>query len=315
MTDIALHSSNHSHIAKMSMRYGELSIAFERALASHQRHADRWGYPFYVSRKDVGCGFWNKPTFILSILNPNIPGEVFLPPAGSEFDHIHIIASQDQNGFNAGVFYLRVSEWSVSMLVEAISYPLCNSEEDLGRNMDQEAMLRTFNTTEGGPEGEGYKEGVAYLPRTWFVAYEYGPGSWNDTHIVTLNEFAGSKMRHLYEGQVGDFLVHFPGIDPVRQDLVNDWADLIEGEYADTWAIPLNETGYPGLSRDFWTQYGEAVGLLDRAAGKGHDNPLLMDAAQRLRDSLAVHADNSTMLSSLMSDVSLRLHRTERLRF
>lgn len=50
------------------MLFGEPSVAYERALKSHERHAARWGYPFYVLKRDEGCGFWTKLVYMMSIL-------------------------------------------------------------------------------------------------------------------------------------------------------------------------------------------------------------------------------------------------------
>jgi hypothetical protein len=51
-------------IAKVSMLYGNNSL-YERALESHTRHGERWGYPTYIKRQNEYCGYWNKPTFMI----------------------------------------------------------------------------------------------------------------------------------------------------------------------------------------------------------------------------------------------------------
>lgn len=58
----------YNRIAKVSMLFGDPNEAYERALESHERHAARWGYPFYILRKDEGCGFWTKLVYMMSIL-------------------------------------------------------------------------------------------------------------------------------------------------------------------------------------------------------------------------------------------------------
>lgn len=55
-------------VAKVSMLYGKRNLLYERALRSHQRHANRWGYPMYVLREDISVGFWNKPSYLLSLV-------------------------------------------------------------------------------------------------------------------------------------------------------------------------------------------------------------------------------------------------------
>lgn len=55
-------------VAKVSVLYGEENENYERAIASHQRHALRHDYPFYVLRRPVAEGYWNKELYLLSIL-------------------------------------------------------------------------------------------------------------------------------------------------------------------------------------------------------------------------------------------------------
>jgi len=51
-------------IAKVSMLYGDNKL-YERALESHIKHGERWGYPTYIKRQNEYCGYWNKPTFMI----------------------------------------------------------------------------------------------------------------------------------------------------------------------------------------------------------------------------------------------------------
>lgn len=55
-------------VAKVSVLYGEENENYERAIASHERHALRHSYPFYVLRRPVAEGYWNKELYLLSIL-------------------------------------------------------------------------------------------------------------------------------------------------------------------------------------------------------------------------------------------------------
>lgn len=55
-------------VAKVSMLYGETNHMYERALASHERHGKRWGYPMHILRQDISVGFWNKPSYLLSLV-------------------------------------------------------------------------------------------------------------------------------------------------------------------------------------------------------------------------------------------------------
>ena len=55
-------------VAKVSMLYGETNHMYERALQSHERHGKRWGYPMHILRQDIAVGFWNKPSYLLSLV-------------------------------------------------------------------------------------------------------------------------------------------------------------------------------------------------------------------------------------------------------
>lgn len=55
-------------VAKVSMLYGKPNALYERALKSHYRHADRWGLEMHVLRQDIAVGFWNKPSYLLSLV-------------------------------------------------------------------------------------------------------------------------------------------------------------------------------------------------------------------------------------------------------
>lgn len=68
---------NPRRIAKLSMLYGNPNPLYERALRSHERHAQRWGYPMHVLEEDISEGFWNKPSYVLSL----VIQELAKPPA------------------------------------------------------------------------------------------------------------------------------------------------------------------------------------------------------------------------------------------
>lgn len=55
-------------IGKVSMLYGFQNTYYEHALESHQRHADRWNYPMHVLEEDISAGYWNKPSYVLSLV-------------------------------------------------------------------------------------------------------------------------------------------------------------------------------------------------------------------------------------------------------
>ncbi|KAK4901923.1 hypothetical protein LTR49_027160 [Elasticomyces elasticus] len=279
------------------MLYGAGKPSYERALQSHQRHAERWGHTLKVLREHLAAGSWNKPTYILHVLaqelikppseraewlmwvdadwiiiNPAISSEVFLPP--SDLSHIHFIGTRDHIGPNTGIFYLRVSPWSVSFLVETQGMPLYESDLELGRSADQEAMGKTLSKEKGEPIGEGYREGMAYVPRTWINTYEW---------------------RHAYEGQRGDMLVHFPGLEEQRWKHMADWLDIVEMT-PEKWECPLAETKYWNLRHVFWRDYRVAYELVtetDRMQKEEVFSDAVRAAAGDLKAILETEADDT----------------------
>lgn len=55
-------------IGKVSMLYGDPHPIYERALATHEYHANRWNYPMLVCRRPLLDGMWTKPACVLSML-------------------------------------------------------------------------------------------------------------------------------------------------------------------------------------------------------------------------------------------------------
>jgi hypothetical protein len=55
-------------VGKVSMFYGFQNPYYERALESHKRHAERWNYPMYILEEDIAVGYWNKPSYVLSLV-------------------------------------------------------------------------------------------------------------------------------------------------------------------------------------------------------------------------------------------------------
>ena len=66
--DKSIKKNSKVRIAKVSMLYGSPNPVYEKALESHKHHAERWGYPMKVLQQDMVGGFWNKPSYLLSLV-------------------------------------------------------------------------------------------------------------------------------------------------------------------------------------------------------------------------------------------------------
>lgn len=204
------------------------------------------------------------------------------------------MAARDIQGLNTGVFFVRVHPWTISMFVDSMAFPLCHADVDLGNDADQAAMARTLEKNTGGPTGKGFKDGVAYLPKTFFNSYEL-PGYLRNGRTDVLRNFTGFVTPHAYEGQKGDFLVHLPGLFDDRALLMADWLHMVEARQ-DTWAIPLKETTYVQDTQTYWSIYGDAVKALEAASERDPIGEELADAVKELRSVLTDAADDTSRL-------------------
>ncbi|KAH8693753.1 hypothetical protein BGW36DRAFT_210132 [Talaromyces proteolyticus] len=308
--NVAKTSATSRKVGKVSMLYGYPNPYYKQALESHKRHADRWGYPMHILQEDISEGFWNKPSYVLSlviqelakpaaerlewlmwvdadsiIINPAIPADIFLPPR--DLSEIHFVASKDQNGLNTGIVFFHVHQWTISMLIEALAHPLYLPAIDLGVSADQEAMARIMKKTTDGPDGQGYAQGMAYLPRPWINTYEW---------------------HHAYEGKKGDMLVHFPGLEDDRWPHMEKWLGVVEDTPLE-WEVPLKDTEYPRLTKDFWDKFRTARNLANQVERDIYNAPAgslthaRQEAVAQLRIALQQHADEAEFLQQCVDDL------------
>ena len=172
------------------------------------------------------------------ILNPQIPWTIFLPP--TKYPNIHFIASKNWDGFNSGVFFLRVHEWSVKMLTDAQALPSLRPEITI-KWADQSAMSESFSRPQ-------FRDAVVFQPMHWY------------------NEFQlqQSMVRDSPNIHPGDMLIHFAGLMKDKRDFIGPWLDRVEN-LADRWSVPLENTSYLKDVKEYWDAYGHAQDLLSRA--------------------------------------------------
>ena len=151
------------------------------------------------------------------------------------------MATKNVDGFNAGLFFFRVHEWSVELLSDAYALRRLRPEVDISGNIEQNAMKYLF-------EQETNKKHVIYQPQSWYNGVKGAPRA--ETEI---NE--------------GDMLVHFAGI---HHDSEGEWENEIMSEWfleidqhPDEWQVPLENTKYPREIDVFWSTYKKAKEMLE----------------------------------------------------
>lgn len=73
----------YNRILSASMLFGITSPTYKRAIQTHKRQAQRWGYGTEILQRDEGCGFWTKLIFLL-----NLVGQEMQKPADTRAEWI-----------------------------------------------------------------------------------------------------------------------------------------------------------------------------------------------------------------------------------
>lgn len=290
--------------ATMIYETDRFNAAYERAVDSHLRHGEKWRVPTHILRHDiVDAGFFNKPAFLLGliinemakpygkradwivwfdadtiVLNPGVPWTLFLPPPG--FDDIHFLGTRDQNGFNAGMFLIRVHEWSVNMLAEVVALRTLQPDVKLDF-YDQSALAWVNNRT-------GYQEHFLFQPHNWWNAF----GLQGDPHPIDF------------------FTLHFAGVDccgagDPKGTVMSRWLDKLDIN-PNEYYRPLENMTLPGQVSDYWNTLTNARKILEE--GKTwqnethHNRRDLESASLRLRQSIMNEGDD---LSRIISGIEL----------
>ena len=171
-------------------------------------------------------------------MNPKVPWTIFLPP--TSFPNVHLVGSKNWDGFNSGVFFLRVHEWSVKMLADAQALPSLRPEINI-KWADQGAMVESFSRPQ-------FREGVVFQPMHWYNEFQ-------------LQE---SQVKNRPNLHPGDMLIHFAGLMKDKRKYMGPWLDKVENS-ADQWTVPLENTTYLGDVKEYWDTYGKAKDILQRA--------------------------------------------------
>lgn len=206
------------------------------------------------------------------ILNPKVPWTIFLPP--TTLPNIHLIASKNWDGFNSGVFFLRVHEWSVKMLADAQAIPSLRPEITI-KWADQSAMLESFSRPQ-------FRDAVAYQPLHWYNAFQ----------------LQKSLVKDKPDVHPGDMLIHFAGLMKDKRAIMGPWLDKVENT-ADQWTVPVENTTYLRDVQEYWDTYAQAKNTLNRAndtlalgSSVVESTQAVEDAYASLQDMIWTAADN-----------------------
>ena len=135
---------------------------------------------------------------------------------------------------------MRINEWSVNFLSQAIALPLLRPDIPLGvpiPNMEQDAMRWVLDQ-------KGYKEHAVYQPRLWYNAFSHGPDKKPET-------------------KPGDMVIHFPGVEH-KYPLMGHWLDIVENE-PEKVNIPLANLTLHSDIKGFWASLRTAKETLHNA--------------------------------------------------
>ena len=162
------------------------------------------------------------------IMNPSIPWSIFLPPPA--VDDIHILGTQDENGFNAGMLILRVHPWTVLMLSQVLALKSLEPQADLPF-YDQSAIENICRR----PANRAH---FLFQPRPWWNRY-----------------FFTADGR-----EEGEFLLHFAGIgtgkdsggSEEKERVMQEFLTIAEAPAGKNWERPLGGTGYERETQDYW---------------------------------------------------------------
>lgn len=167
---------------------------------------------------DVICCSYSDADSI--IMNQEIPIDIFEPP--SDFSHINWLAGKDFNGLNAGVFLLRVNQWSLNLLVRTMTYKHYHPGEDYA--FEEQSILARLTENDDEFKGESI-----YVPKAWFNAYFYDP----------------------QEVEPGRLLSHFAG--PDFKWHMSTWLGVLKSESRFVYNRAVTETSYLEEIKRFWS--------------------------------------------------------------
>ncbi|KAK3934493.1 galactosyl transferase [Diplogelasinospora grovesii] len=317
-----------SRVGKVTVAANKLDApVIYRALQSHQRHNDMHGYQHFIAMNEVVSsltendhqnrprGAWTKPAYLLSVLvaelqkpenerlkwvfwfdadtiivNPHTPLETFLPPEDNRYlGSLELILSSNWDGLNSGVFALRVSPWSVSLLSAILAYPIYEAARLPTDRFRDQSAFQFLLEEDNSPLAVGSMKGRdrwIEVPMRWFNSLPinnafYANGSWIFAGNMTDGLFDNGTTQVFddgHGGQVnpwkvmqGDMVVHFAGSSYVRDSWMAPWLTRAEAELPE-WSNATTQWVLKNETDQFWAAAAQHI-LADRKK-----------AAQNLKD-------------------------------
>jgi hypothetical protein len=185
-------------------------------------------------------------------LGPN--GTTTTDPDGSDYfrpwnpvDSIHLLATQDWNGLNNGIFLLRVNRWAIDLFTGILALRYYRPGVDLPFT-EQSAMEILIKEAQ-------FKDNVVWTPQWWFNAY---PRPFEDFSPLRADSLA-QKAEELHARR-GDFLVHFAGRGD-REEAMTPWLEKAESAMTD-WALEMPERRLDAEIADFWQKWRVSKGYV-----------------------------------------------------
>ncbi|KAF5986694.1 glycosyltransferase family 34 [Fusarium coicis] len=154
----------------------------------------------------------------------------------TNYDDIHLLVTNDWNGLNNGVFFVRVNQWAIELFSNIAAFRYYRPNVSLPFT-EQSAMEIIMNEPK-------FKPNVRLVPQEWFNTYPKG----SPTDFV---EKADEDDLKDYHARRGDFLLHFAGRGR-RDELINEWTEMLEGTRS-IWPKEEVQRNATTSIRGFWS--------------------------------------------------------------
>ena len=163
------------------------------------------------------------------------------PPPPPPPPEVNLLAANDPNGLNNGIFLLRVSHWAIEVFTAILAYRHYNPKVEL-KFTEQSAMGLVL-------QDPRFSDKVQFVPQHWFNPFPRG----NASIFIENNDMNPEGWDELVARR-GDWLIHFAGHNH-KGEAINEWADMLDG-MEDVWETDSVLRNVDGEVRQFWEERG-----------------------------------------------------------